>query len=70
MIAWLGNLLIGYSLWAIGQKRRHGFLTGAASCICWIIEAAYLGHLALGAVEWMLLILYLRGWYLWKGTEQ
>ena len=70
MIAWIANICAVYSMWAVGGKLRHGFITGAAGCVLWTAEGVRLNHGALITIEVLLLILYIRGWILWRPDDK
>lgn len=45
-IDWTAMVLMFSSIHALGIKKRHGFIFGAAACLCWIVFGIIVGSVA------------------------
>lgn len=63
---WVNVVLVPLHIWLLGNKNRHGFLVGIASCVfslSWSYMAESYANIVLAFV---LLGLHIRGWILWE----
>jgi len=64
-LGWLANILLIWSWYSLGNKRRYALLLGVAGSLLWAWEAYGLGRFDLLSIEIILGSLGFRAWLKW-----
>lgn len=65
LLGWIGDVLLVWGVWQIGNKRRIAYLITVGGELCWIIKSLVLGQYDLAVICVIFTVLALRCWFKW-----
>lgn len=65
-LGWLGNILILFALWQIGQKKTSGWIFSITGNIIWCIYAYQLDMWDMAFIDVVTLVLATYNWWKWS----
>lgn len=69
MASWIGNALVLYAMYLIGQKRRSGWLYSIAGNAAWCTYAVADGLPSVLFIDGIALLLAVRYYFLWGSND-
>lgn len=64
-LGWLGNVLLCWGIWEIGNKRRRAHLLTVAGELAWIVKSVAVGQWDLAVICTIFAVLAGRCWVKW-----
>lgn len=68
-IDWTAMVMMFVSLYALGLKKRSGFVFGGVGCACWIIFGTMVGSIADMTANTICLFMNVIGFIRWSNTS-